>query len=338
MRTLLLEAPGQIAWHEVPEPDLEGPGEALVRPLAVALCDLDAPLIAGRTPFPMPIALGHEAVAEVVAVGRDVRSVRIGDRVIVPFQLSCGTCHRCRSGLTGTCATLGGTPMYGFGAVGGDHGGMLSDLVRVPYADAMLVTVPDAITDATAIAGVADNVPDGWRTVAGPLRAHPDADVLIVAGGTPSIALYAVDAARALGAGRIDYVDPKGDRRAIAADLGAEVHETVPAGHWPITVDAGASRESVATAIRATAPGGICTSVGIVFEPETPVPLLEMYLSGITFKIGRAMVRPAIPQILELAAAGRLRLDRVVDRIVDWDDAPRAVGGTHVKLVVARAA
>jgi threonine dehydrogenase-like Zn-dependent dehydrogenase len=335
---LILEAPGQVAWRDVPEPDLRGPGEALVRPLAVALCDLDAPLIHGRTPFPLPVALGHEAVAEVVAVGRDVRSVTPGDRVVVPFQLSCGTCHRCADGQTGTCATLGGTPMYGFGAVGGDHGGMLSDLARVPYADAMLVPVPEAIDDLSAIAGVADNVPDGWRTVAGPLARHPGADVLIVGGGTPSIALYAVDAARALGAGRIDYVDPDPQRRAIAADLGAEVHEELPPGRWPITVDAGATGESVAAAARATAPGGHCTSVGIVFEPATPMPLLEMYLAGVTFAIGRAMVRPAIPAILEHAAAGRLRLDRVVDHVAAWDDAAEAVGGAHVKLVIARAA
>jgi alcohol dehydrogenase len=337
MQSLVLEGPGQVRWHDVPEPDLEGPGEALVRPLAVALCDLDAPMVAGQTPFPLPIALGHEAVAEVVAVGSDVRGFAIGDVVVVPFQVSCGSCERCSSGLTGTCATLGGTPMFGFGAVGGGFGGMLSDVVRVPFADAMLVALPDGL-DPVAVASAADNLPDGWRTVAEPLAAAPGADVLIVAGGTPSIALYAVDAARALGAGRVDYVDTDPARAAVASDLGAEVHDAVPRERrYPITVDCGASRESVAAAARATAPGGTCTSVGIVFEPETPLPLLEMYLAGVTFRIGRAMARPAIPPILDLAAAGRLHPERVVDRVVDWPDAPDAVATDgHIKLVVKR--
>jgi alcohol dehydrogenase len=335
MRSLVLEAPGQVDWRDVPEPDLEGPGQALVRPLAVALCDLDGPLVSGGTPFPLPVELGHEAVAEVLAVGPDVRGVRAGDRVVVPFQLSCGTCERCRQDLTGSCATLGGTPMYGFGQVGGDHGGMLTDVVRVPYADAMLVPLP-AELDPVPLASAADNIADGWRTVAGPLRQHPGADVLVVGGGA-SIALYAVDAARALGAGSVHYVDTDPRRQAIASDLGAEVHETAPRRRYPITVDAGGSRESVATAARSTAPGGTCTSVGIVFEPETPLPLLEMYLAGVTFHIGRAMVRPVIPDILEHAAAGRLHPERVVDRVVDWDDAPAGVlGDDHVKLVVAR--
>jgi threonine dehydrogenase-like Zn-dependent dehydrogenase len=336
VRSLVLSAPGEVGWHEAPEPDLEAPGEALVRPLAVALCDLDAPLTDGSTPFPLPVDLGHEAVAEVLAVGRHVRGVRPGDRVVVPFQLSCGTCERCREGLTGTCATLGGTPMYGFGAVGGDHGGMLSDVIRVPYADAMLVPLPERL-DPVAVASAADNIPDGWRTVAAPLRDRPGADVLILGGGAPSVGLYAVDVARALGAGRVDYVDADPRRRAVASDLGAEVHDSAPRRRYPITVDAGGTGESVATAARSTAPGGTCTSVGVVFEPETPMPLLQMYLAGVTFQIGRAMARPLIPAILQHAAAGRLHPERVVDKVVDWEDAPAGVlDRDRIKLVVAR--
>ncbi len=103
MRHLVLAGPKQLAWQEAPDPELGGAREALVRPLAVATCDLDHPMIAGETPFPTPIALGHECVAEVVEVGRDVEAVRVGDRVVVPFQISCGTCTRCGRGLTSDC-------------------------------------------------------------------------------------------------------------------------------------------------------------------------------------------------------------------------------------------
>ena len=75
-----------------PTPELSGGVDALVRPIAVATCDLDAAVVAGRAPLPGPFAFGHEFVADVLEIGESVTSVRAGDRVIVPFQVSCGTC------------------------------------------------------------------------------------------------------------------------------------------------------------------------------------------------------------------------------------------------------
>ena len=73
MQQLTMTADRQVEWWDVPAPALQGPGEALVRPLAVALCDLDQPMLRGEAPIPGPIALGHEFVAEVAEVGDDVR-------------------------------------------------------------------------------------------------------------------------------------------------------------------------------------------------------------------------------------------------------------------------
>src|SRR5256885_11198488 len=101
MRQLTL-TDGRVDWLEVPEPRLEGPGEALVRPLAVALCDLDQPIVRGEAPVPGPVALGHELVAEVVEAG-DEAGTATGDLVSVPFQISCGRCERCQRGQTGDC-------------------------------------------------------------------------------------------------------------------------------------------------------------------------------------------------------------------------------------------
>ena len=206
MRHLLMSAPGELAWQDVAEPDLRADGEALVRPLAVAACDLDGPIARGETPLRGPIALGHECVATVLETGTGVRSVARGDTVVVPFQISCGDCGRCRRGLTGSCERVADRSMYGFGAVGGDWGGMLADVVRVPYADAMLVAVPAGI-DPVTVASASDNLPDAWRTVAPHLRAQPGASVLVLGGGARSIGLYAVAIARALGAGEILYLD-----------------------------------------------------------------------------------------------------------------------------------
>jgi alcohol dehydrogenase len=339
MQQLTMTADRQVEWWDVPEPALQGPGEALVRPLAVALCDLDQPILRGDAPIPGPIALGHEFVAEVTDVGDQVTAVAPGDRVVVPFQISCGACARCRRGQTGDCTSVPPRSMYGFGAFGGDWGGALSDLVRVPFADAMLVAAPPGIAPA-ALASASDNIPDGWRTVAPHLAQRPDADVLVVGGGGRSIALYAVDAARALGAGRVVYVDADPGRLAVAAELGAEVVEGAPAGapygEFPLTVDASGVHAGLHAALRSTEPGGVCTSIGIYYEPLTPVPLLEMYTTGVTLVTGRAMARATMPAILERIAAGDLRPDRVTSNVVAWEQAAEAVVESQTKLVIER--
>ena len=102
-----------------------------------------------------------------------------------------------------------------------------------------------------------------------------------------------------------------------------------------MTVDCGASRESLALALRSTEPDGECTSTGIIFEPETPVPLLEMYTSGIHFhRPGPG--RPHIPAILELVAEGRLHPELVTSNVVPFDDAAEAVQVRERKLVIER--
>jgi alcohol dehydrogenase len=328
---------GRVEWRSVAEPELAGPGEALVRPLAVALCDLDNLIVQGQAPIPGEIALGHEQVGEVVAVGDEVRGHRPGDRVVVPFQISCGTCGACSRGRTGDCESVPPQSMYGFGAVGGDWGGALSDLVRVPYADAMLLAVPEGV-EPVSVASAGDNVADGWRTVAGPLRRRPGAPVLVVGGLARSVGLYAVDAALALGSESVTYADTDAGRLAIAAELGAEPVEGPPErlGPFPVTVDASASREGLTAAIGSTERGGECTHVGILYEAETPLPLLAMYVNGIQLNVGRAMARADLPDVLESVAAGRLRPERVTTRVVPWEGAADAVLELETKLVVTR--
>lgn len=339
MRQLTLLDTRSVAWHDVPEPVLEGSDDAIVRPLAVATCDLDHAMIQGRAPIPKPIPLGHEFVAEVVSAGDAVTTVGPGDLVVSPFQISCGSCDACRRGHTANCTSVDTASMFGFGAFGHDYGGALSDLVRIPYADAMLVGVPDGVPPAT-VASASDNIPDGWRTVARFLRERPGTEVLVVGGGAPSIGLYAAGAAVALGASRVDYLDTDTGRLEIARALGATPVEGPPpkhAGRFPVTVDASASVEGLHCALRSTAPDGNCTSVGIYFEAETPIPLFEMYGRCCSFHTGRASARPEIPEILGLVAAGRLHPELVTSAVVDWEDAPEALLEPRTKLVMQRA-
>ena len=133
MRQLTYEETGRYAWREAPEPQITAPEQALVRPLAVACCDLDVAVCNGRLPLPPGYAVGHEGLAEVVAVGDDVKGVRVGDRVVVPFQISCGACRECRRGVTGSCSSVPLMATYGMAPIAGlDGGGFMSDLVLVP--------------------------------------------------------------------------------------------------------------------------------------------------------------------------------------------------------------
>jgi alcohol dehydrogenase len=166
----------------------------------------------------------------------------------------------------------------------------------------------------------------------------PQAEVLVVGGGTRSIALYAVQVALLHGASRVVYADTDAGRLAKAQELGAEPHEGIPRrmGPFPITVDGSSSREGFASALRSTEPGGICTHTGILYEQETPLPVLEMYTNGLELHIGRAQARATIPKVLDSVAAGRLHPEQVTSGIASWNEAADAVFERQTKLVITR--
>jgi threonine dehydrogenase-like Zn-dependent dehydrogenase len=336
MQQLNFIEPGKLEWRDADEARLEGDGEALVRPGAVATCDLDLLLVRGLAPAQGPFPFGHECVAEVTEVGDGVEGVEPGDLVSVPFQVSCGECETCRRGHTGNCDRVERMAMYGL-PIGTNYGGFLSDSVRVPFADAMLVPVPDGI-EPDSVASMSDNIPDAWRTVAPQLDERPGSPVLICASGA-SIALYGTAIALALGAERVDLAGGNSWLRDKAESLGASLlDKEFPKrlGPYPITVDASGDPDGLACALRSTEREGICTSIGIYFNETTPVPLLEMYTKGIRFHTGRVHARPAIEPLLDLVRDGAFEPERVTSETAGWDDAAEAIAGHRGKLVISR--
>lgn len=332
MEQLVLTEPGRAQWAEVAEPTLTGDVDALVRPVAVATCDLDTWINAGRFPLPLPYALGHEFVAEVLAVGSAVRSVVPGDVVAVPFQISCGACTWCRRGLTESCGAVRRGSSYGLGAIGGDAWGCaVTDVVRVPYADAMLLPLPAGV--APAVVASLDNLADGWRTIGPYLPELDDRRVLVVGGA--SIGLYAVAVARALGAA-VTYVDDDPRRIAIAAGFGAAVEgggERL--GRFPVTVNTSASHQGLLLALNATEPGGVCTDTGIYTE-DVALPLWRMYTVGVRLVTSRVSARTVLPAVLDLVGSGRLDPSVVTATTAPFADAPTAWSGHRDKLVLLR--
>ena len=340
MRQLTCTAPNTIDWRDVPEPRLEGDGEALVRPLAVARCDIDLFLTSGLFPLREPFALGHECIAEVVDAGDAVPGLTKGQRVVVSFQVSCGNCRSCGEGRTASCDLYPVLSDYGMQPLSGvEYGGMLSDLVRVPHATAMLMPIPRGL-EPEALASLSDNVLDGYRAVAPHLAVSPGADVLVVCHGLKSVPLYAAQAAVALGAGRVDYASDDAEALALAERLGARPLRTdfqKPERRYPIVVDAGLTAAGLRYAIRATEPEGVLQCVSFYAGGDVPMPLGRLYTLGIRFFTGRAHAAALLREVMPLIEQGRLRPQEVTTRVVDWADAAGAYGEPAIKLVVRRA-
>ena len=339
MRELCLTAPRELGWKDVSAPTDPGPGEALVRPLAVAACDLDPLIVLGAWPLPYPLALGHEFVAAVTAVGEGVEA-EAGDVVAVPFQVSCGMCRFCERGLTANCETTPHRATYGFGVDGGAYGGAFADVVRVPFADHMLVPLPEAV-EPTQAASVGDNLADGYAVAAEGLELWPGGEVLVVGGAAQSIGLYAAATAVALGAARTVYLDSDPGRLAVAEALGAEPQEhggkpPRKAGSFEVTVDASADPDGLACALRSTAPSGFSSTVAGQIYRDVPMPVSRMYTYCCTFKTGRVNARPAMPELLKLIGKGKLRPELVTSRVCSFEEAPEALLAPERKLVAVR--
>lgn len=339
MRQLTCTSPGSIEWIDVPEPRLLGEHEAIVRPLVVARCDIDVFLASGFFPCDGPFALGHECVAEIVELGSAVTTLHVGQRVVVSFQWSCGACATCRRGHSANCDEMPVLSDYGMKPLSGvEYGGLLADLARVPYAEAMLQPVPDNL-DPVTLGSLCDNVIDGYRAVAPHLAEMPGEEVLVMAHGLKSIPLYAVQAALALGAGRVHFASDDRDALADAERLGARPVLTDFAkrvGRYAIVVDAGLSTAGLRCAIASTRPEGTLHSTSFYAGADVPLPLGRLYTLGIRFLVGRAHSASMLPDVMALVASGRMRPGEVTSRVTPWNEAASAWLEPSTKLIVTR--
>jgi len=339
MRQLTYVSAGVLEWREAPQPRIGDDRDALVRPLAVTRCDLDIFIASGAAGMRGPFAMGHETFGEVVDVGDSVRNFRPGDRVLVPFQISCGTCGRCRAGLTGLCETVPYRSSYGMAPLSGiDYGGGLSDRLHVPFADHMLVHAPEGLLP-EALAGVTDNLTAALAFVAEPLRLRPKSQVLVVAGPGDGVGLHIIQCAIALGADKAVYVSPDPSGLDLARRLGADAIELDPQadtpaiGRFPFTIDSSGRVESLAFAIRCTDYEGLCQRTYGDFRERTEVPLRDMYARNITLKLGRVHARAHMHQTLDLMRCGHLHPEHIISRRATFEEAATAILDPTHKVV-----
>lgn len=374
MRELTFVSRGHLEWRDRPDPVIGAPTDVLVRPFVASRCDGDClplhrsvsrpmqaglklglidPVVAaivGHVPFQGPFAIGHECVAQVTAVGSAVTGLAIGDIVVVPWAVSCGTCEECRLGLTAKCSTMtADSPgrslaAFGFGPTSGKWGGMVADSLRIPFADHLLVKVPDGV-DPLRVAAASDNLSDAWRSVVPALNLRPGGRVLVIGGGGQSIGLYAAGLAVARGA-VVDYLDDRDSRLEVAESFGARVHRVSKArrksvgpaipGRYDVAVEASSHPQGLRDALRALRPGGICTGTGYYLGHGTKLPVMDMYATSATLHVGVSHVRPVLPELLDFVATSGFEAERVTSLLAPWDHAPEAYQARTTKVVLHR--
>jgi len=336
MRQLTMTGKDAVDWLEVSAPRITDPRAAIVRPVAVSVCDFDRGVVTGfYNALRPPIALGHETVGEVIEVGAAVETIKPGMMVALPLHISCGGCPSCSVGHTNSCESRPPLSNYGLGPIGGDWGGGMSDFLAVPFADAMAAPLPDGVAPVDC-AAMGCNLADIHRTLAP--YAQPDARVLVVSGLAHNMAFYGVAVAKALGVRDVDFLDDDAAHLETAAALGANpirlgVERTPRL--YPIVVDCSALPERLALSLRLTGPDGVCTNVW-PFAHEFTLPVASMFLRNVTFVTGQPNARVQMSPVLELIRANKLSSTSIPHELLDWEEAPRAYGRADRKQIFVR--
>ncbi len=225
MKAVVWQGPGDIALQDVPDPAVQRSTDAVVRLTMSAICGTDLHMVRGTFPgMAEGTVLGHEGVGVVEDVGSDVRAFRRGDRVVVPSTINCGTCSYCRAGYTAQCdvanpnGALAGTAIFGGPEPAGGFPGMQAGFVRVPFANATLVPLPDEVIDEQAIV-LSDVLPTGWF---GARLAEVDQGDTVAVFGCGPVGLLAIASAWKQGATRVFAVDSVPARLDLARRQHAE--------------------------------------------------------------------------------------------------------------------
>jgi len=261
MKAVVFHGIGDIRLDDVPEPSIKAETDAIVRITASAICGTDLHMVRGTLPGMKPgTILGHEGVGFVEDVGKDVRNIKRGDRVLITSTIACGSCAYCRAGYYAQCdvanpnGPLAGTAFFGGPPDSGPFDGMQAELVRVPFANVCCIKVPDAVDDDDAIL-ITDIFPTAW--FAAKLAEIKSGSVVAIFGCGP-VGQLAIASALMQGAARVLAVDALPDRLARAAEQGAETidfnHEDVVDAIRRLTGGIGVDRAIDAVGVDAMAP------------------------------------------------------------------------------------
>jgi threonine dehydrogenase-like Zn-dependent dehydrogenase len=224
MRAVVFHDVGDIRLDNVPEPKVRDDYDAIVRLTVSAICGTDLHFVRGTVgPMKPGTILGHEGVGIVEEVGKGVRNLQKGDRVVIPSTIACGSCSYCRAGWYSKCDNANPkdkevTAFYGGPEMTGPFDGLQAEYARVPYANVGLVKLPDSVSDDDAIL-----LSDIWPTAYfGVDVAHVEPGKTVAVFGCGPVGQFCIAAALKRGAGRVFAIDTVESRLAMARSQGAE--------------------------------------------------------------------------------------------------------------------
>ncbi|UDG74139.1 glutathione-dependent formaldehyde dehydrogenase [Achromobacter sp. 77] len=231
MKALCWHGKHDIRYDTVPDPILEHPRDAIIKVSACAICGSDLHLFDGFMPgMKSGDVMGHEFMGEVVDVGAQAQNLKVGDRVVIPFTITCGECDQCKKGNFSVCERtnrnadqaakmFGHTTagLFGYTHLTGGYAGGQAEYVRVPFADSTHVQVPDALSDEQVLF-LGDILPTGWQA-AKQCDIEPT-DTVAVWGGGP-VGQMAIQSAILLGARQVICIESVPERLKMARDCGA---------------------------------------------------------------------------------------------------------------------
>jgi threonine dehydrogenase-like Zn-dependent dehydrogenase len=329
--------------RDKPVPEIEHPYDAIVRVTRSLICGSDLHLYHGLVPDThVGMTFGHEFTGIVEEVGSGVQNLKVGDHVLVPFNIACGSCPFCKQELYGNCheanpeaTAVGG--MFGYAHIGGGYDGGQAEYVRVPYADVGPTVIPTGM-DIEDAALLTDVVPTGYQ--AAEMGGIRKGDTVVVFGAGP-VGIMAARCAWLFGAGRVIVIDHIEYRLefvkkyayceaynfremddpvvflkkqtdwfgadvcidAVGCDAAGSAMQTITGKK--LLFQAG-SATALHWAINSVKKGGIVSVVGVYGPPFNLIPLGSLMNKGITLRANQASVKRLLPKLIDHVMAGRL--------------------------------
>src|ERR1051325_7589937 len=326
MRATVMYGAGDVRVENVPDARINEPTDALVNVTRACICGSDLWPYKSMEPSETGRVMGHEAIGVVEAVGSDVRNVKRGDLVVMPFAWSDGTCEFCREGLQTSCVHGG---FFGNEEVAGAQ----AEAVRVPLADGTLYALPVGRDDALmpSLLTLSDVMGTGHHAAVA-ARVGPGKSVAVVGDG--AVGLCGVIAARRLGAEQIIIMGRHADRIALAKEFGAtdvvsergeeaveRVRELTKGFGAHSVLECVGTEQATLTAVSIARPGGAVGRVGVP-NYETIPSAQPTFYGNVTVSGGPAPVRAYIEELLPDVLEGRIEPGRVFDRVTNLDGVP----------------
>lgn len=357
MLAMNFRGPFRVRAEQKPYPEILHPEDAIVRVTRSCICGSDLHLYHGIVPDTrVGMTFGHEFIGEVVEVGTGVQKLKVGDNVIVPFNVSCGRCAFCKQELFGNChesnsqaTAVGG--IFGYSHTAGGFDGGQAEYVRVPYADVGPMVIPDNMDPDDAVL-LTDVVPTGYQ--AAEMGGIKTGDTVVVFGAGP-VGIMAAKCAWLFGAGRvivIDHIeyrlefvrnyaqceaynfrsigDPvvflKRETGFLGADVCIDAVGGEAAGDTMQTIlgrkglMTGGSATALHWAINSVKKGGIVSIVGVYGPIDTLVPIGNVVNKGLTLRANQASVKRLLPRLINHIQEGRLNPKEIISHRVPLEE------------------